>query len=57
MTAFERALEAAGIEHQVRVFDGVGHAFVGSVDEIAADPVQAEAWDLLRDFLRRNLGS
>jgi carboxymethylenebutenolidase len=57
VAAFERALAAAGVEHQVKVFDGVGHAFVGSMDEIAADPVQAEAWELLRGFLRRNLGS
>ncbi len=57
VAAFERALVAAGVEHTVRVFDDVGHAFVGSVDEIARDPVQAEAWQLLRDFLRRNLRS
>jgi carboxymethylenebutenolidase len=53
--AFERALEAAGVAHEVRVFDGVGHAFVTDVEGIESDPVQAEAWRLLVDFLRRHL--
>lgn len=57
VAAFERALEGAGVDHEVRVFEGVGHAFVGSADEIARDPVQAEAWDLLRAFLRRALAA
>lgn len=56
VAAFERGLAAAGIDHDVRVFDGVGHAFVTTVEAIARDPVQGEAWALLRDFLRRTLG-
>ena len=55
VAGFERALEAAGVEHEVRVFDGVGHAFVTGPAGIASDPVQAEAWQLLVDFLRRHL--
>ena len=55
VAAFERALAAAGIVHEVRVFDGVGHAFVTTADAIARDPVQGEAWALLRAFLRRSL--
>jgi carboxymethylenebutenolidase len=55
VAAFERALAAAGVEHEVRVFEGVGHAFVTSADAIARDPVQGEAWELLRTFLRRTL--
>jgi carboxymethylenebutenolidase len=55
VSAFERALAAAGVEHEVRVFEGVGHAFVTSADAIARDPVQGEAWELLRAFLRRSL--
>lgn len=54
--AFERGLEAAGVDHEVRVFDGVGHAFVTTTDAIASDPVQGEAWALLRAFLRRTVG-
>jgi carboxymethylenebutenolidase len=53
--AFERALVAAGVEHEVHVFDGVGHAFVEGPDAIARDPVQGEAWELLRSFLGRHL--
>ena len=55
VAAFERALAAAGVLHEIHVFDGVGHAFVRTADEIASDPVQAEAWSLLRAFLRRHL--
>ncbi|MDF1521966.1 MAG: dienelactone hydrolase family protein [Trueperaceae bacterium] len=51
------ALAAAGVDHEVRVFDGVGHAFVTTADAIARDPVQGEAWGLLRAFLRRTIGS
>ncbi len=55
VAAFERALAAAGVEHEVHVFDGVGHAFVTGPGGIENDPVQAEAWRLLVDFLRRHL--
>lgn len=57
VAAFERGLAAAGIEHEVRVFDGVGHAFVTTAEAIGHDPVQGEAWALLRAFLRRTLGA
>ncbi|MDA0699720.1 MAG: dienelactone hydrolase family protein [bacterium] len=56
VAAFERGLAAAGVAHEVRVFDGVGHAFVTTAEAIAADPVQGEAWALLRAFLRRTVG-
>ena len=56
VAAFERGLAAAGVEHQVRVFEGVGHAFVTTAEAIASDPVQGEAWELLRAFLRRTIG-
>ena len=55
VAAFERALAAAGVLHEIHVFNGVGHAFVRTAHEIASDPVQAEAWSLLRAFLRRHL--
>ena len=54
---FEAALVRAGVEHEVHVFDGVGHAFVRDANGIAHDPVQAQAWQLLRTFLRRHLTS
>ena len=56
VAAFEAGLAAAGIEHTVRVFEGVGHAFVTTAEAIANDPVQGEAWALLRSFLRRTVG-
>ena len=56
VAAFERALAVAGVEHEVRVFDGEGHAFVTTAEAIASDPVQGEAWALLRSFLRRTIG-
>jgi carboxymethylenebutenolidase len=56
VAAFEQGLAAAGVEHEVRVFDGVGHAFVTTAEAIASDPVQGEAWGLLRAFLRRTVG-
>ncbi|MFN2323339.1 MAG: dienelactone hydrolase family protein [Trueperaceae bacterium] len=56
VAAFERGLVVAGVEHQVRVFDGVGHAFVTTAQAIASDPVQGEAWALLRAFLQRTIG-
>lgn len=53
--AFEAGLKAAGVPHEVKVFDGQGHAFVQSVSEIKAGMPQGEAWQQLVDFLRRNL--
>lgn len=53
VVGFTRALEAAQVPHDVRIFAGVGHAFVSDAAGIAADPVQAEAWQVLRAALRR----
>ncbi len=55
--AFERSLERAGVEHEVHVFTGAGHAFVTDAEGIANDPRQARAWRLLSDFLQRHLGT
>jgi carboxymethylenebutenolidase len=55
VAAFEAGLQAAGIPHEVTVYEGVGHAFVTSIEGIANDPVQAEAWQQFLDFLRRYL--
>ena len=42
--AFEAALAAAEVPHDVRIYDGVGHAFVGGMDQIRAGGPPAEAW-------------
>lgn len=55
--AFEEALTTAGVPHEITVYEGVGHAFVGGLDEIRAGGPPREAWDLLRAFLARTLAS
>jgi carboxymethylenebutenolidase len=55
--AFEAGLEAAKIPHEVKVYDGMGHAFVQSVAEIEAGGPQGQAWAQLKAFLQRSLKS
>jgi len=42
--AFEAALAAAGVPHDVRIYDGVGHAFVGGIEQIRAGGPPGDAW-------------
>jgi carboxymethylenebutenolidase len=51
VAAFEAALVEAGVEHEVTVYEGQGHAFVESVEGIAAGGAQGEAWAQMVDFL------
>ena len=53
--AFEKGLEAAGIPHQITVYDGQPHAFVQDADGIKAGGAQGEAWDEMLTFLNENL--
>ena len=53
--AFEAGLLAAKVPHEVKVYDGVGHAFVQSVAEIEAGGPQGQAWAQLKAFLKRSL--
>ncbi|MBN8658142.1 MAG: dienelactone hydrolase family protein [Anaerolineae bacterium] len=55
--ALEMGLVAAGVPHQVSVYEGQPHAFVTSAEGIASDPVQAEAWNEMLAFLDANLKS
>lgn len=55
--AFERALEAAGVPHDIRVYDGVGHAFVGGMDEILAGGAAGEAWEAFRAWTAEVTGT
>jgi carboxymethylenebutenolidase len=48
--AFETALAAAEVPHDVRIYDGVGHAFVGGVEEIRAGGPPGEAWATFLDW-------
>jgi carboxymethylenebutenolidase len=55
VAAFEAGLQTAGIPHEITIYDGVGHAFVTSVEGVANDPIQRQAWEQFLDFLRRYL--
>lgn len=52
---FEAGLTAAGIPHEITIYDNEPHAFVTSVEEIAKGGNQLKAWNQLRAFLRQNL--
>lgn len=54
--AFEAALEQAGVPHEVHLYDGVGHAFVGGMDEIRAGGAAADAWTTFLVWLERTVG-
>lgn len=53
--AFEKGLEAAGVPHQISVYDGQPHAFVQNADGIKAGGAQGEAWSEMLVFLEKNL--
>jgi carboxymethylenebutenolidase len=55
VTAFEQGLEAAGIPHQITVYDGQPHAFVQNAEGILAGGAQGEAWNEMLVFLKENL--
>ena len=51
VTELQAGLDAAGIPNEITVYEGEGHAFVTSVDEIRKGGNQGKAWDQLRSFL------
>lgn len=53
--AFEAALGQAGVPHEVHLYDGVGHAFVGGMDEIRAGGPAGDAWDTFVAWLARTV--
>ena len=53
--AFEDGLQAAGVPHEITVYDGQPHAFVTDIGSIRAGGVQGEAWAQMLDFLNGNL--
>ncbi|HEV8249692.1 MAG TPA: dienelactone hydrolase family protein, partial [Gaiellaceae bacterium] len=50
--AFERALEEAGVEHEVVVYDGAPHSFFDRKYEEFAD-ASADAWRRTLEFVER----
>jgi carboxymethylenebutenolidase len=55
VNTFKTGLELANIPHQITIYPGKGHAFVKSVEEIARDPVQQQAWQEFLDFTETHL--
>ena len=58
VAAFEDALRAAGVEHDLHIYDDVNHGFWLRVDgdpELRAAPA-ADAWQRLKAYLERTVG-
>ena len=53
---FAAGLDAAGVPATIRIFDGVGHAFVGDMATIAAGGAPGEAWALFLQWLGETVG-
>jgi carboxymethylenebutenolidase len=56
VNAFQVALDAARIPNQITVYPGVGHAFVGGIDEIRAGGAPGEAWAEFLAWLEETIG-
>ena len=51
---FRRALDKAGVGNDVRIYDGVGHAFWSDMDQVLrGDEPQSKAYKQCTEFLRR----
>jgi len=50
---FDRALDEAGVEHEIVVYDGAPHSFFDRKQEEFADASE-DAWKRTLDFIRRN---
>lgn len=57
VSAFEAGLGAAGVRHEISVYEGQPHAFVTDIESIRAGGVQGEAWDQMLGFLEKNLNN
>ncbi|HSM70388.1 MAG TPA: dienelactone hydrolase family protein [Anaerolineales bacterium] len=55
VAAFEKGLEAAGVPHQITIYEGQPHAFVHDADGIKAGGAQGEAWNEMLVFLEETL--
>ncbi|ANO52952.1 hypothetical protein BA177_02985 [Woeseia oceani] len=54
---FEAALERLRKDYDIRIFDGVGHAFANPTGNNYDAESAHEAWGLVVEFLRSNLGA
>jgi carboxymethylenebutenolidase len=55
VNAFEQGLKAAGIPHQISIYDGQPHAFVRGAEEINAGGAQGQAWAEMLAFLEAKM--
>jgi carboxymethylenebutenolidase len=55
VSAFDAALTAAGVPHEITIYEGQPHAFVRDAEGIAAGGAQGEAWNQMLAFLETNL--
>lgn len=55
VNAFEAALNNAGIDNQITIYEDQGHAFVQSIESINQGGVQAQAWQEFLDFTAQTL--
>ena len=53
---FERALEEAGVEHEIVIYDGAPHSFFDRKFEQFADASE-DAWQRVLAFVERHTGS
>ena len=53
---FETGLQAAGIDHEITIYEGVGHAFVTSIEAIRQGGPQGEAWTQFLAWLQHTVG-
>jgi carboxymethylenebutenolidase len=53
---FEAGLQAAGIDHEITIYEGVGHAFVTDIEAIRGGGPQGEAWAQFLAWLDRLAG-
>jgi carboxymethylenebutenolidase len=53
--ALRTGLDAAGVPHEITVYDGQPHAFVGGMEQIAAGGAPQAAWNQLLAFLQTHL--
>merc|ERR1711871_225598 len=49
---FENALDDNGIDHNVTIYDGVGHAFIKRKDHMDGKKTPVTAWNEIENFLK-----
>lgn len=53
--AFETSLQAAGVPHEVTIYEGQPHAFITGMEAIRSGGAPAQAWEQMLRFLETSL--